>query len=48
LPISVSHRSSVFLLPIFLAGFLPQLTTVLHAGSKVSYHNYRTICLHSN
>jgi hypothetical protein len=43
--IFVSHRTSASLRLIRLIAFETQLTTVLHAGSLVSCHNFRSLCL---
>jgi hypothetical protein len=45
LHIFVSHRSSAFLRVIRLIAFETQLTAVLHAGSLVCCHNFRSLCL---
>jgi hypothetical protein len=45
LPIFISHRSSAFLRAIHLIAFETQLNVVLHAGSLVSCHNFRGLCL---
>jgi hypothetical protein len=45
LHILVSHRSSAFFRVIFLIDLVTQLTAVLHAGSLVSCHNFRILCL---
>jgi hypothetical protein len=45
LPIFVSHRSSVSLRVIRLIAFETQWTAVLHAGSRVSCHNFLSLCL---
>jgi hypothetical protein len=48
LPIFVSHRSRAFFRVIRPICFVTQLTAVLHAGSLVSCHIFRRLCLYFN
>jgi hypothetical protein len=40
-----SHRSNIFLWAILLIVLVTHFTAVLHAGSQVSCHNFRSLCL---
>jgi hypothetical protein len=44
-PTLVSHRSSAFLRVIRLTVLVTQFTAILHAGSRVSCHNFLSLCL---
>jgi hypothetical protein len=48
LPIFVSHRWSAFFRVIRLISFVTQLSAVLHAGSLVSCHIFRSLYLYFN
>jgi hypothetical protein len=43
--ILVSHRPSALFRAILLIALVTQFTAVLHPGSRVSCHNFRSLCL---
>jgi hypothetical protein len=43
--LSVSHCSSAFLRAIRVTDFVTQFTAILHAGSLVSCHDFRSQCV---